>query len=217
VARGGDLRDDPCERMPSLPPLPAPSPRGRLRERGAVRALPGPVRHFYRRALDEARRTGDLFSLASVSRPANLATLLTLGRGRQRIVELGTCTAWTAIAFAMNEPSARVTTFDPVVHAQREQYLALAPAEVRERVQLVTQRGVDGARETGEVELLFIDSTHERADTVAEYEAWLPHMVPGGVVVFDDFGHSDFPGVAEAIADLALVGEARGALFVVRL
>ena len=204
-------------RMPSMPPLPAPSPRGRLRERGALRALPGPVRHFYRHALDEARRIGDVFSLSSVSRPANLATLLELGRGRRTIVELGTCTAWTSIALALNEPAASITTFDPVVHEQREHYLALVPAEVRERVRMIAQPGVDGAHEAEGVDLLFIDSTHQRAQTVAEYEAWLPRMAPGGIVVFDDFGHSDYPGVAEAIADLSLAGEARGALFVVRL
>jgi predicted O-methyltransferase YrrM len=203
--------------MSSLPPLPAPSPRGRLRERGALRALPGPVRHFYARALDQAHRTGDLFSLSSVSRPANLATLLELARGRRRIVELGTCTAWTAIALALNEPAASVTSFDPVVHDQREQYLDLVPPEIRARVRLVTERGAEGADGADGVELLYVDSTHERAETVAEYEAWRPRMAPGGVVVFDDVGHSDFPGVAEAIADLDLEGEAHGALFVVRL
>jgi predicted O-methyltransferase YrrM len=207
-------------RMSSLPPLPAPSPRGRLRERGALRALPGPVRHFYARALDQAHRTGDVFSLSSVSRPANLATLLQLGRGRRRIVELGTCTAWTAIALALNEPAASVTSFDPVVHEQRDQYLELVPAEVRRRVELVAQRGAEGADRADDaaaIELLYVDSTHERAETVAEYEAWRPRMAPGGIVVFDDVGHSDHPGVAEAIAELDLAGEAHGALFVVRL
>jgi predicted O-methyltransferase YrrM len=203
-------------RMPSMPPLPAPSPRGRLRERGALRALPGPVRHFYRHALDEARRSGDRFSLASVSRPANLATLLALGRGRRTVVELGTCTAWTAIALALNEPAASVVTFDPVVHAQRERYLALVPQTVRDRVELVAQRGVDGPRRVDGVELLFVDSTHERADTVAEFGAWEPRLAPGAIVVFDDYGHADYPGVAEAVADLGLDGEVRGALFVVR-
>jgi predicted O-methyltransferase YrrM len=175
------------------------------------------VRHFYARALDEAHRTGDLFSLGSVSRPANLATLLQLGRGRRRIVELGTCTAWTAIALALNEPAAQVTSFDPVVHEQRDQYLGLVPAEVRARVELVAQRGADGAAGVDEVELLYVDSTHERTETVAEYEAWRPRMASGGVVVFDDVGHSDRSGVAEAIAQLELEGEAHGALFVVRL
>lgn len=203
--------------MSSMPPLPAPSPRGRLREHGALRALPGPVRHFYRRALEEARRTGDVFSLASVSRPGNLATLLQLGRGRRTIVELGTCTAWTAIALALNDPAAAVLTFDPVVHAQRENYLALVPEQVRARVELVADRGVDGAARADDVELLFLDSTHQRAETIAEFGAWEPHLAAGAVVAFDDYNHPDYPGVAEAVSDLGLDGEVRGALFVVRM
>jgi hypothetical protein len=66
------------------------------------------------------------------------------------------------------------------------------------------------------VELLFIDSSHERAPTVLEFRAWRPLLGPGAVVVFDDYGHPDWPGVAEAVADLGLDGEVRGGLFVWR-
>ena len=58
--------------------------------------------------------------------------------------------------------------------------------------------------------MLFIDSSHEREPTVLEFTAWRPRLAPGAVVVFDDHGHPDWPGVAEAVGDLGLAGEVRG-------
>jgi hypothetical protein len=66
------------------------------------------------------------------------------------------------------------------------------------------------------VDLLFVDSSHERAATVREYEAWRPALAPGAIVAFDDYDHPDYPGVAQAISDLGLTGEPVGTLFVAR-
>jgi len=189
---------------------------GRLKERRATGRLPAPVRRFYRAALAEARASEDTFSLRSVSRPGNLAELLALARGADTIVELGTCTAWTSIALALNAPAARIVTFDPVVHEQRERYLALVDPAVRARISFHAEPGVDGTDRAADVDFLFIDSTHQHAPTVAEHRAWRPRLRPGATVVFDDYGHPDYPGVAQAVADLGLVGEQRGSLYVWR-
>ena len=63
------------------------------------------------------------------------------------------------------------------------------------------------------MDLLFIDSSHEREPTLAEVAAWRPALAPGALVVFDDYGHPDYPGVAEAVAELGAVGEARASLY----
>lgn len=189
---------------------------GRIKERLALRALPAPVRRFYRDALAEARRGEDAFSLQSVSRPANLATLLRLAAGATTVVELGTCTAWTSIALALNTPTARILTFDPVVHEQRERYLALVDRSARERITFVAAPGADGAGRADGVDFLFIDSTHQRAPTVEELTAWRPHLAAGATVVFDDYGHPDYPGVAEAVSELGLAGAQTGSLYVWR-
>lgn len=196
--------------------VPAPGVRSRLRERRELRRLPADVRAFYAAALREARASGDVFSLASVSRPGNLARLLALAEDARTIVELGTCTAWTSIALALHVPGARIVTFDPVVHAQRERYLALVPPAVRGRITFIAQAGADGAGAVDGVDLLFVDASHERAPTVAEVEAWRPRLADGAVVVLDDYGHPDHPGVAQAVADLGLAGQARGGLYVWR-
>jgi Methyltransferase domain len=54
------------------------------------------------------------------------------------------------------------------------------------------------------VDLLYIDSSHDRLETVAEVLAWRPVLRPRSLIVFDDFRHPDFPGAHEAIAELKL-------------
>jgi predicted O-methyltransferase YrrM len=185
----------------------------RVRLERSLRALPPDVRRFYRRAHARARRDGDRFSLDSVSRPGHLATLLALARGRRTVVELGTGTAWSTAALALDDPQRRVLSFDPIVRPERERYLALLQESERARIELFAQPGGDGASRAEGVELLFIDSSHERLATVAEFEAWRPRLAPGAVVVFDDYAHPDWPGVAEAVADLGIEGVVRGGLF----
>jgi predicted O-methyltransferase YrrM len=106
-----------------------------------------------------------------------------------------------------------VLSFDPIVRPERERYLALLEESERARIELFAQAGGDGASRAEGVELLFIDSSHERLATVAEFEAWRSRLAPGAVVVFDDYAHPDWPGVAEAVADLGIEGVVRGGLF----
>jgi predicted O-methyltransferase YrrM len=180
-----------------------------------LRLLPPRVAIFQARALLLALRLRDDFALASVSRPRDVRLLLDLARGRDAVVELGTATGWTAASLAMAEPGRRVVSFDPVVTENRHRYLALVPPDARARIDLRTGVGARGDA-PWPVELLFIDSTHERADTVAEFEAWRPRLAPGGLVAFHDHGNPAFPGVAEAVHDLGLSGESRDGVFVWR-
>jgi hypothetical protein len=63
------------------------------------------------------------------------------------------------------------------------------------------------------VDLLYIDSSHQREDTIREVEVWRPVLRAGSVVVFDDFAHSEYPGVEEAVKYLDLIGEQQRGLF----
>ena len=138
-----------------------------LRARAALllslRALPWRVARFYWRAHRHARRNGDRFSLDSAARPSELAELLALARGRTNVVELGTGTAWSAIALALDERARRIVSYDPSVRPERVAYLKLAGADARERIQLRAEPDTRGPH-VGDaaVELLFVDSEHER-------------------------------------------------------
>lgn len=184
----------------------------------ALRALPPRVALFYARALRRAHIEGDRWGPDAAARPAELAALLMLARGCQRVVELGTAMGWTAIALALDDPGRRVTTIDPLAPAgERQRYLDLVSATVRARIRFVRGEGAAlGAQGREAIDLLFIDSSHDRAATGAEFRAWRPRLAPGGIVAFHDFEHPEYPGVAEAVVDLGLTGEVRGGTFIWR-
>jgi hypothetical protein len=52
------------------------------------------------------------------------------------------------------------------------------------------------------VGLLFLDDDHSRGAVLANVEAWSPHLAAGATLAFDDYGHPDWPGVAEAVDEM---------------
>jgi predicted O-methyltransferase YrrM len=176
--------------------------------------LPPQVAWFQVRARRLARQTGDVFSLTSVTRPRDLRTLLAVARGRRRVVELGTATGWTAISLALADARRTVLTCDIAEREEPQRYLGLVDGDVRARIELAVRSGAEGPADDAPVDLLYIDSSHERAETIAEVLAWRPALRAGAVIVFDDYTHPDFPGVREAVAELGLSGGRRGTLFV---
>lgn len=190
--------------------------RARLALLLSLRALPPRVARLWWRLHRAARRSGDAWALEAATRPPDVAAILELARGRRSVVELGTGPGWTALALAADDPLRRVTSYDPVDHASA--YVAAAPADVRERVELRRASGAEGPGTSGPsgVDMLFIDSTHEREPTRAEFAAWRHALAPGAIVAFHDYGHPEYPGVAEAVADLGLDGVERGGAFIWR-
>jgi Methyltransferase domain len=178
--------------------------------------LPLRVARFQWRARRLARRTGDVFSLTSTTRPSDLGALLELASGCTHVVELGTATGWTAISLALADPRREVLSYDVVQREEPMRYMGLVDPETRRRIQLVIAPGSSGPRDQTPVDLLYIDSSHDRTETIAEVAAWRGVLRPGGMIVFDDFTHAEFPGVREAIAELGLSGEQRGTMFIHR-
>lgn len=187
-----------------------------LRLAASLRRLPPRVAVFYVKALRAGRRVDDDFGLVSGTRPRELAQLLDVARGHRNVVELGTGSAWTAIALALSDSGRRVVSYDPVARPHREVYLELVPANVRRRIELVEGRAEDGPAEGASADLVFVDSSHERDETVATFEAWSRALAPGGIMAFHDWEEPLYPGVTEAIRSLGLRGEAHGYLFVWR-
>lgn len=181
-----------------------------------LRGLPLPVLAFHWRARRLAWRADDRFSFASATTPSRMRIVLDSARGRHRVVELGTATAWTAITLAVDDPLRRVVSYDVFERPEPERYLALVSPDVRARVELVIAPGSSGPRDSEPVDFLYIDSSHDRDETIAEVRAWQPHLQPGAPVLFDDYVHGLYPGVREAIESLGLSGEQRGTMFVHR-
>ncbi len=193
------------------------SARAKLRLLLALRVLPSRVARFYWRAYRHALRADDRFSVSSAARPAELAQLLELARARRAVVELGTGTAWSAIALALDDRARRIVSYDPAVRAERDAYLALAGARVRERIELRAEPDSAGPHAgDASVELLFIDSEHEREPVLSAFAAWRDALAPGAIVVFHDYAHPAYPGVRDAVRELGLSGEEVGGVFVWR-
>jgi predicted O-methyltransferase YrrM len=188
-----------------------------LRFLWSLRALPPRVAVFQWRAWRLAFREGDGFSVVSPVRPANLAVLLEVSRGRTHAAELGTGTAWTSISLLLSDPARELVSYDPYERPERELYLGLVDPELRRRLRFVHAPGSDGPPDDSRFDLLYIDSSHECEDTVREVEAWRPALAPGALIVFDDFDHPGYPGVRQAIAELGLAGEQRANMFVHRV
>jgi predicted O-methyltransferase YrrM len=140
--------------------------------------------------------------------------LLRVASGRRRIVELGTGTAWTAISLVLADRKRVVLSYDPIERPERERYLRLVSPGTRRRVTFVDASGDEGPQDGRMVDLLYIDSSHDREDTIREMEAWRPVLEEGSLVVFDDFGNSEYPGVEEAVRYLGLEGKELRGLFV---
>ena len=188
-----------------------------LRRNAVLLRLPPRVALFYSRARRSAARIGDDWSLRSATGPESLAHILRAARGRRRVVEIGTGTAWTTAALALADRERRVLSFDPTVWPERERYLRLAGDEARQRIELVQGGGEDGPGERAfEPDLLFIDGSHDRDLTIGTFERWRDTLAPGGVVAFHDYENPLYPGVSEAIRSLGLDGEASGDVFVWR-
>ena len=180
--------------------------------------LPWRVVLFQARALLVALRRDDTFTLQSVARPEQVATLLRLAGDRPLVVELGTATGWTAAAFVLADARRQVISCDPVVQRERGRYLGLLPAAASARLTLLQMEGAAAATTSADpVGLLFVDSSHDEQATLDEWRAWRPRLAPGAVVVLHDYGHPAFPGVAAAVERLGLDGEVADGMFVCTL
>jgi hypothetical protein len=180
----------------------------------ALRLLPSRPALFYARASLSALRFDDRWSFWSTLPPRELSALVELIRGRKAVVELGTGTGWTAVVLALAEPERIVRTYDTLEKPHRAAYLALADREARRRVVLVNSRGEEAEPPLGPVDLLYVDSNHDREVVRRSFEHWRDSIAPGGFAAFDDYANDNYPGVREAVSELGLRGRTVGRLFI---
>jgi Methyltransferase domain len=187
--------------------------RAYARELPWLARMPAHVRSFYVRAVWTAWRTGDNYSLAVATRPHDVSMLVRLAHGHDSVIELGTATAWTAVALAIADDRRRVRSYDPEIRPERDRYLALA-GSARDRIVLRAERAEQAHPEPRSAGLVFIDCAHDRETTRDAFRAFEPAVRPGGAVAFHDYGHPLYPGVREAVEELGLRGDVRGGMFI---
>lgn len=172
-----------------------------------LRAVPPTVPWYLFRARELAIRRADDWALESATSLRSVRALLRLADSASHVVELGSAIGWTAGALVLAQRNRRVMSYDIEHKAGRDEYLALLPASARARIALIRQPGNIGAINDDLVDLLFIDSSHNRIETVKEFKAWGPAIRPGGLIVFHDYRHPDFGVTAAIDEDLKLAGQ----------
>jgi predicted O-methyltransferase YrrM len=75
----------------------------------------------------------------------------------------------------------------------------LMDAGVGPSVRLIPAKSWEAARIwTTPIDWLYVDADHSYDAVWADLEAWSPHVRSGGLILGDDYGHRDFPGVQRA-------------------
>jgi hypothetical protein len=137
------------------------------------------------------------------------------GPGNGAIVEIGSAWGKSTVALGRGAKRARrepVHAIDPhtgdpwyldQTGLAREQFSSLAGFQanirrfqVEDWVIPVVSTSADAATslDTGPIRLLYIDGLHTYEGIRCDIEAWVPHVVPGGLIVFDDYSNIN-PGV----------------------
>lgn len=141
------------------------------------------------------------------------------GSNIRRVVQLGHYIGFSSLLMGFQlrrmGPAHKLVSFDidPKCTAYTRDWLERA--QLSDRVKLVlmdsASEGAPAIAETyldGAPELLFIDSSHQYAHTIAELDRWYERMAPGGVIVMHDtsefaarFDSSGAGGVLKALRD----------------
>lgn len=117
-------------------------------------------------------------------------------------VDIGTYQGKSAIAMAMG--GIFVTTIDsrPVEHMTD----TMRACNVELSFYTADSRQV-GTRWEAAIDMLYIDGWHDSENVRADYAAWAPHVVPGGLIWFHDAHGAGWPDVTALVDELVSKGE----------
>jgi methyltransferase family protein len=166
-----------------------------------VGLLPWEARWFYLEAVGTAVRRNDRWALDHVQPAEELARLLEIASGSQRVVEIGAQTGWTALALAAADPSRSVISFRrPGASQGPSRYAHLVDAGVRERVgscELPAQRASSAI--PGPADLVHVDLSPPYADAYSALFGATFAVRPGGLVVVSGGGELEALALVEEL------------------
>jgi glycosyltransferase involved in cell wall biosynthesis/predicted O-methyltransferase YrrM len=203
------------ERTRSRKETPPPDPWFHLRVRAKkLLALATPIgRLSYK--LGRHLETGGLPN-CGVPEPAGrfLFSIAQTTPGNGEIVEIGSCFGRSTIYLAEGARHAnrgtvwavdphtgdiawdlgRVSTYEVFLRNIRE-----FGVESRVKPLKMTSKEAAQAWNGTPIRVLFIDGWHSYEAVTEDILLWFPHVVPGGLIVFDDYSNPEFPGVRQAV------------------
>lgn len=141
--------------------------------------------------------------------------LIRMARSAGVIVDLGVYKGHSMAAMMLSNSKAKVYGVDSFGDMGHRGYKGSTEAECRKNLKKLglTPAGIF-AMTTGEaakqfqdeIDLLHVDAGHSREEVQADIDNWLPKVVPGGAVIFHDYGRAhkrclDRPEVQEVVDD----------------
>lgn len=116
----------------------------------------------------------------------------------------GRSTAWLIEASQRLPHRPKVVSIDPHMRETWEPYSKVVKDFRLEERGLETQRAFSsdvGAHWNRPIGYLWIDGSHRYEDVLKDIDLFVPHVVPGGYIVFDDAHGGNFPGVEQALKE----------------
>lgn len=135
------------------------------------------------------------------------------------IVEVGSYRGRSTVLLALGarEQNGTVYAVDPfegmmdgrevTLHDRDQLENALAENGVRDDVHIWTQTSLSAAKQwSGEIDLIFIDGSHQYEDVMADLKAWSP-WVTGKIAMHDTLENGQWQGVVQALNEFVAAGE----------
>lgn len=137
---------------------------------------------------------------------AELEKLMELATGRE-VLEVGAfmgLSAWGMAQTAKSVFSVDTYKANTAGQQQQEEFTTLDAyqkavagfSNVSWYVGTSEQAAVDLA---GDWDMIFLDAMHDYSSVKSDIIRWWPRVRHGGLLVFHDYGHGDFPGVKQAV------------------
>src|SRR5688572_19415074 len=144
-----------------------------------------------------------------------MALLASLAPTGGAIMEIGAwkgrMTAWLIEGAERRADRPPVISIDPHLRDSWDEFCCtVADFRLEERgLRVIRESSHDTARKwVDPISLLWIDGSHDYQDVARDIADYVPHVVAGGVIAFDDSTDGSFPGVERAIAEWRAASDA---------
>ena len=122
------------------------------------------------------------------------------------VINIGAGFGTSALTIVEARADAFVFSIDICERPDEEMHLRQAGLWEQHRVVRILGRSQDvGARWPLPVAMVFVDGEHDLDGVQGDAVAWLPHIRPGGIIAFHDYGRESLPNVKDAV-DAVMAG-----------
>jgi len=120
------------------------------------------------------------------------------------VVNIGACFGTSALALLEAREDLFVFSIDIKPCLEERENLARSGVDPARCVRVLGRSQEVGQYWPRAVDMVFMDGSHARSDVVADLEAWLPRIKPGGIVACDDYAKGCTPAVKPVVDEMLM-------------